>query len=453
MRLCALVVSLFPIVSFCLFFKKKDLLNPLNVYSVLFLVGVIIPILYYYNRDNVRLLSNSYLINSLSDDWYYFKHALLQCVSYHLVLVGLSVVGASKPVVVDADDMVDDEITRAYGIWGALFWFVGLLAFLLIMRRAGGLLFFLSHLQTRATFLRDLDLLGWLLPLAQYGCLLICYSRWSVAKKADRLSIILIVLTGLMCGLGGRKALFLLVAEAIAIYNYCIKRVSFRDLVNVRTVLLCLVSGLFFLIMPTLRSEGAFEALVANPTGYIQLIMERALSSFIRESYVPFYAAIVEFFDSHPLWFGKTYLGLLTAFIPSSLYANKPPVDDGTYFYSIFQGRTDIMPVMPFNQLNGSSYPPETFGSMYANFGVLGLLFGMILLGILYGLSYRLMKRQQYSLFGIIFYLQMILTFHLSTLRIVQLIECVAIMIVVTKTAGLELFSNRKLETKRSRIK
>ena len=87
---------------------------------------------------------------------------------------------------------------------------------------------------------------------------------------------------------------------------------------------------------------------------------------------------------------------------------------------------------MPFNQLNGSSLPLETFGSMYANFGVIGLFIGMTILGVIYGYSYRKMKRNSYSLFSVVIYTQIIFTFQLSTLRMFQLFELIVVFAVVT---------------------
>ena len=144
------------------------------------------------------------------------------------------------------------------------------------------------------------------------------------------------------------------------------------------------------------------------------------------------YYQLVEYFKTHDFWMGRTFLGLITAFIPSSLFPAKPPVDDGTYLYSIANGRTDIIPPMPFNKLNGSSYPLETFGSMYGNFGIIGLVVGMILLGVVYKYFYKKMIGSSYSLFSVVIYTQVIFTFQLSTLRIFQLLEVIVVFWFVT---------------------
>jgi len=141
---------------------------------------------------------------------------------------------------------------------------------------------------------------------------------------------------------------------------------------------------------------------------------------------------IIDYFKTHALWLGKSFIGLVTAIIPSSLYTGKPPVDDGTYLYSICQGRTNIVPPMSFGNLDGSSYPLETFGSMYANFGIVGLFVGMIVLGGIYGYAYRKIKKNSYDLFSVVIYTQIIFTFQLSTLRIFQLFEIIVVFKIIT---------------------
>ena len=137
---------------------------------------------------------------------------------------------------------------------------------------------------------------------------------------------------------------------------------------------------------------------------------------------------------------------MITAIIPSSLYPGKPPVDDGTYLYSICQGRTNIIPPMSFDNLDGSSYPLETFGSMYANFGLVGLFVGMIVLGGIYGYAYRKMKNNSYSLFNVVIYTQIIFTFQLSTLRIFQLFELIIVFGIITYLCSDRFsFGGRKL--------
>lgn len=101
----------------------------------------------------------------------------------------------------------------------------------------------------------------------------------------------------------------------------------------------------------------------------------------------------------------------------------KPSVDDGMYLYSICLGREDIQPVMSVSSLDLSSYPLETFGAMYANFGIFGVIVGFWILGRIIGHTYYTMINSEHNkLFYILIYTSTIVSFQLSTLRVEQFI-------------------------------
>ena len=118
------------------------------------------------------------------------------------------------------------------------------------------------------------------------------------------------------------------------------------------------------------------------------------------------------------------------------LTSDKPPVDDGMYLYSIANGRDGLLPPMPVHELDGSSWPLETVGAMYANFGSLGVLIGMWLVGIIIGSVYNKMIKTNYSFLFVIFYTLMLFTFELSSLRIVQLVMAFVILSVIQFTVN-----------------
>jgi hypothetical protein len=252
----------------------------------------------------------------------------------------------------------------------------------------------------------------------------------------------LLVVSGLISGLGGRKALIILLLEAILIYHYTVKKIELKKFIHLKYILGVILLYVFFILMSNFRTQGAFETFLSEPISFIKQSNGGIFDTLRKESYVPFFIAVLYYFKSHDFWFGRSFLGLITAPIPSSLYAGKPPVDDGAYLYSICSGRTEITPPMPYSSLDGSSYPLETFGSMYGNFGIVGLLLGMLLLGIIIGSAYRYMCNNNYSFFSIILYTQVIMTFELSTLRIFQLFGTIVML-------GLITFVVRKVKLKK----
>ena len=142
-------------------------------------------------------------------------------------------------------------------------------------------------------------------------------------------------------------------------------------------------------------------------------------------SYVDTYVFIVNHFDTTNLWLGRSYLDLVVAPIPSTMYPDKPPVDDGVYIRSLEHGMT-VAPGMPYRLLFQSSTPPETLGLSYLNFWWPGVIIGMYLLGTVYKAAYAYMARSSYSLHSIYVYASIMLGFQFTNLRIVNFAEAVA---------------------------
>lgn len=434
MRVIVGVLSLLPLLTWLMTHKKyRDIAAPYNLFTFLYIINVMIPILSYVNVSAVNEISESYIRNAVLNNITFSKYIILQTLSYYFVIFGtkLRVINRKKSHNSKRISSSSYE-QKKYLYMGILFWIIGTIAFFGIMRKVGGIYYFFTHLQYRASLTRNIDFLSWILPFVNYGVLLIIYSYKGSDKSLNIRIIFLIIVSGIMSGLGGRKALIILFIEAILLYHYTIKEIDIKNFIKIKYLLGIVVLYLFFILMSKFRTEGAVEAFLNNPLSFILDSNKGLIVTIQSESYVRYFMALIEYFKSHSLWLGKSFLGLITAIIPSSLFPGKPPVDDGTYLYSICKGRTDIVPPMPFNQLNGSSLPLETFGSMYANFGVIGLFIGMTILGVIYGYSYRKMKRNFYSLFSVVIYTQIIFTFQLSTLRMFQLFELIVVFAVVT---------------------
>lgn len=434
MRVIVGVLSLLPLLTWLMTHRKyRDIAAPYNLITFLYIINVMIPILSYVNVSAVNEISESYIRNAVLNNVTFSKYIILQTLSYYFVIFGTQLRVTNKNCFYNQKKIENvKKSQKRYLYIGILLWVIGAIAFIEIMRRVGGIYYFFTHLQYRVSLTRNLDFLSWILPFVNYGVLFIVYSYKGTNKPLNIKIILLIAISGIMSGLGGRKSLLILLIESLLLYHYCVKKIDIRKLFKIKYILLIALIYIFFILMSKFRTEGAFEAFIENPLLFINQSNNGVISTIRGESYITYYMAVIEYFKTNSLWLGKSFLGLITAIVPSSLFPGKPPVDDGTYLYSICKGRTDIVPPMPFNQLNGSSLPLETFGSMYANFGVIGLFMGMTILGIIYGYFYRKMKRSSYSLFSVVIYTQIIFTFQLSTLRMFQLFELIVVFSVVT---------------------
>ena len=400
--------------------RKKDFFNPSTAFSFLYVLKIVIPTIIYSFPDNIYIANDFFLEKSLCNDDVFVKYSIIQSIGYCMVLIGISIYKKKR---IRKDYIAERERTsnsRRYKFWGYCFYLLGGVGFFMIMSKVGGILFFFSNLGQRIFLIKDLDFETYLLSLLNYAPLVLIYSKKWTKEKIKLLDIVLVVLAGLMVGLGGRKALIMLVIECAAVYHFVVKPIKIKQILNLKVITICCFIFLFFTTYSKLRTPGAFEEFVNDPIEFYFEKNEGGLTeSMAGESYVPFYVSIVDYFDNNNKWNGASFLCLMTAFIPSSFYPNKPPVDDGMYLYSIAHGNS-VVPPVPTKDLDGTSWPLETFGSMYANFGFIGVVVGMLLLGCTISYTFKKMVYSNYQFKYVIFYIIMLFTFEISTLRIVQ---------------------------------
>lgn len=423
MRFLGAFLVFLPVLIYLLRNRRKAFFSPGVAFSWLYVIKVVMAVLVY---SNISLIDedDDFLKKALCSDNSFFEYCLLQSLSYMIVIWAIhkttKSLGIKKRLHVP---LHNKKLGRRYFFLGCCFYVMGVIGFLLIMSKVGGILFFFSNLQYRRSLVEDLDFENMLLSVLNYAPLLIIYSKSLMRKNIGVLDVIMIVVAGLMTGLGGRKALLMIVIGSAFIYNFTVKEINIKKFLTPKYIVGFFCLFIFFSFYSKLRKEGAAEELLLNPTEFfVENQSEGIVSALTGESYVPFFVGVVNHFENHDYWYGRSFSGLLTAFIPSSFYPAKPAVDDGMYLYSIAQGRGDINPPMPAKSLDYTSWPLETFGSMYANFGPLGVLLGMLIVGLVIGWFYNKMVTSNYDFFYIAMYIQVLFTFEMSTLRIVQVL-------------------------------
>jgi oligosaccharide repeat unit polymerase len=445
MELLITIMMLLSILFFLIFLRdKNDIFSPRNLLPIFYLIKII-PSMLYISIKGVPLHINKPLIyEAITSSDAFIKYGLLQLISFigMMTVINITLLKMkinSKPISCSSPkDEINNNQQKCMRLklWGSFFLLVSFIAFVINIQSVGGLLYFLNNLQYRTILLRDQDILVWVSSLIVYAPLLFIYSKkYNISDKKISIFLwILLIFSGLIGGMGGRKYILFIIFYALFIYNYSVKKVNISRILSIRNILIACIVAFIFALLPMLRMHGRFDYMIQNPIEIITLAISNISMLFVNESYVPFYITVVHYFNSSNMWYGASFLGLLTAFIPSSLYPLKAPVDDGMYLYSIILGRTDVYPVMPTSGLNLSSYPLETFGSMYANFGFLGVILGMLLLGSIISKTYRYMQKKN-NLFSILLYSNVVLNLELSTLRIVQLMFSILLVYIVSFTS------------------
>ena len=89
--------------------------------------------------------------------------------------------------------------------------------------------------------------------------------------------------------------------------------------------------------------------------------------------------------DTGDLRLGKTFINLLTRFIPRSLWPDKPlnvGVEVSDLFYDDALGRR-----------NDTGVPPSIIAELFWNFHIVGVIFGMLIFGIVIRTNYEYLRR------------------------------------------------------------
>lgn len=89
------------------------------------------------------------------------------------------------------------------------------------------------------------------------------------------------------------------------------------------------------------------------------------------------------------------------------------------------------------------SVPFTTPGYMFANFGVLGIIFGGILEGILIGIAYKFMV-WNLNAFNVAIYFYMIYSFGLSTGRMVPTLISIAFIVIFKKIINIRIVFGKR---------
>lgn len=164
--------------------------------------------------------------------------------------------------------------------------------------------------------------------------------------------------------------------------NYLHKKILLKDFIKPKLMMVFIVVLVIVLLGPSIRTRNFEKDNVQN------IVKQETSNIFDQFSYVGRDAFTYDYFNINNFWFGKGYLNLTKALIPSAVYPNKPPIDDGIYLFSLISGFM-VSPTQGRLELPVKySIPFTASGISYANFGLLGVLVSQFLTGIIYRYIY-----------------------------------------------------------------
>ena len=417
-----LVIFLSPLI----FIQKDngDIFSPLKINAMLHIITVV-PYLIIFQFD--KGIIGDRLLNKFENiDVLFLKYFILQCISYYFIVAGIFNKNTLK--ITKKIPRFNQHIsTRRYTFAVILSFGIGLFSYSYLMLKIGGLSYLLDNIQARSSLQEGLGYYSLLVQFMTFGTLLLIYSlRFKVSfLKSISILILLGITITLDSMFGGRKDTVYLIFFAILIYHYTYKKIR---IINWKLIIPITFVIIYFLTIPILRTDGAIEYYSANPTELTNDILKEPINQVNSFSYIRHFLLVINEFNHDNVWLGKSYLDILYVPIPRTYYQNKPPIDDGVYLRTIAAGY-EVSPNTSYNQLYQSSWPTESFGTLYMNFWIPGLFIGMYLIGVLYRILYDYMINSKYDFFSTMLYGFMVINFEFSNLRIVQAGTFVAILL------------------------
>jgi len=255
-----------------------------------------------------------------------------------------------------------------------------------------------------------------------FGYLAVVFAIYAVSfgRKYSILSAVVVFFLVAICfsAFGGRKnTLYLIVFAVLAakIYN---KKISFVS-PGFLFVYAAGAAFFFYVLLFRLEAQGGVE----NSLSMVDVVANL--------SYGDTYLFITDYFSRHPLWLGSVFGDIPLRILSSAPPALLPPVDDGVYIRTLAEG-IDVRPSTAFGAMYPSSWPPESYGSGYANFGVLGVFSFFWIKGLVCGVVGKWAKLNGYGPFSLVLFFSAILGFHISNLRLIQFAVLVVGMLLIS---------------------
>lgn len=222
--------------------------------------------------------------------------------------------------------------------------------------------------------------------LAFVGLLiLIILYRQRGYRRVGTLSIFLSLFEGAYAVFSGQRSnvLFMMVGIIFALYLTSDRTQRMNRLISISTILGIMAFILTFPLLSIIRFEGAGQK---GLHGFDVTIHELVYSIAPRLHGVDSVALIlyhVPHSFSHT--FGKELLVIFVAWIPRSLWPNKPIINFGTVFQQKIAdpgaAQYGIAPTLP--------------GSFYWTFGILGVIIGMVLIGVLWRFVFEYLVKEE----------------------------------------------------------
>jgi len=309
---------------------------------------------------------------------------------------------------------------------------IGFTAMVGFIQAAGGLRYVLEHpMMNHAQGLSYLWSMNQLMVIG-----MLCF--WGSERPPNAmLTTVTFLVFAVMIGVFTKRAPILEALLVLAMArHYRRARLRVRDFLRPQALTIVLLCSLLVVILPRLRGSSGFDIAAIRDSSIAIVDVFEEFSFISRDAFVYTHYTVEN------MYYGRTLLNLLAAPLPSRLFSWKPPTDDGIYLANFIRGDYVAPPSreLPF----WSSVPFSSQGSLYANFGILGVIIGSLMTGMIYEHAYTVLKEARFHISMIYIYYVVMYKFAFSSKNITQCLIAVGLAAIAFRVfAGIKLVKRR----------
>lgn len=389
------------------FSQNKDLCSPLRLISIKY-AFFNLPFILFTACYPETFLKGVLSVCGVDVYTAFFKYTVLQTVAYLCLVAGILLFSRYRAKAGVLENYPERNLT----IYTVAVIAAALLGYGIFLYRIGGLMYLITHLKDRVA-LQGGQYVLILLELLPLGILLLLLLKRVQNKKGNMLVVAaLLSFMVLYMSFGGRKPAMILVAVFLAGWHYYIRSIGFGAKTIGYTLAGTALFVCFLLSIPVLRGDAVDHGATNNRLK----VGTRNFVYNLSYTYIDVFAA--NYYNTGNAWYMDGYFEPVKAFNYKGDKGNLPQVDQGVYFKNIYLKQKDSRPPLPRSEVSSTSWPTENFGFAYANFLLAGVVVFFLLQGAVFSLVYRYLLKNIYNPVLLLVYVQVIVQFNFSSLRI-----------------------------------
>lgn len=409
------------------YYRKTDIFSPVKFVCFLFILRNLSYLLLIYFDEDVFPRSILTIIGVDLDDAV-IKYTFVQSIAFIFLILGISIFKIKLRKKKERSFLN----IKALKYTSNTILCLGIISYLVFLSNVGGISFLLGNLDNRVELQSGAYSLIFL-RLIIFGLLLRLKILSLEKNYLNKVILVIFLLTYALTSssLGGRKGTVFVILILIIAYHSFIKEIVISKIKKSRILLLAVGLSIYTFFIPVLRSPGGFDRLIEGEENIIEHVNLSELVSYFSYTYIDIFAA--NYYNESNKWNFSSLLTLPMNLDFSKNISQKPPVDEGVYFYNIIRYRLEFKPPTERNKMYIVSFPIENFGFGYANWLLPGVIISFFLLGLIYKIVYGIYLRSSKSPIALYLYVFVIFSFNFSSLRLIQFIYLIVnIFLVLT---------------------